>query len=61
MDCKTCEIPDVNCYEQCRGCFGASFGDCFDCPHYGNIIMKKEDIVSNKRSEEGEDDVREMS
>lgn len=39
MDCKTCGIPDVNCYEQCRqeeekkceGCFGASFNDCSDC------------------------------
>lgn len=38
MDCNTCNIPDINCYEQCKeeenkckGCFGASFGDCENC------------------------------
>lgn len=46
MDCKTCNVPDVNCYEQCKqedhdqnkceGCFGASFNDCADCEKEGD-------------------------
>lgn len=39
MTCKECDIPDVNCYEQCKdinkciGCFGASMNDCAECEH----------------------------
>lgn len=31
ITCKQCDIPDINCYEQCKGCFGASFNDCEIC------------------------------
>lgn len=47
MDCKTCDIPDVNCYEQCKedrciGCFGAEFNDCFECPNYNEDEREEE-------------------
>lgn len=31
ITCKECDVPDVNCNEQCRDCFGASMGDCKEC------------------------------
>lgn len=58
MDCKTCNVPDVNCYEQCKqedhdqnkceGCFGASFNDCADCEkeedEEGDKMAMKQDL-----------------
>lgn len=54
MDCKTCNISDINCYEQCRmqeqehehdchGCFGASMNDCCSCKYHGKEKVKEND------------------
>lgn len=31
ITCKECDVPDVNCNEQCKDCFGAAMGDCEQC------------------------------
>lgn len=50
ITCSECDISDLNCYEQCRGCFGASFYDCGICDD-----RKKENEAENDNEAEIEE------